>query len=44
MEIDEMSMFGDFGKKMIAARQRQAERQVCATLLGLDEETIGKAG
>jgi len=43
METD-MSVFGDFGRKVIAARQRQAERQVCATLLGLDDELIAKAG
>jgi hypothetical protein len=37
-------MFGDFGRKVIASRQRQAERQVCATLLGFDDEMIAKAG
>lgn len=39
-----MSVFGDFGRKVIASRQRQADRQVAATLLGLDEETIRRSG
>ncbi len=39
-----MSVFGDFGRKVIASRQKQAERQVCAALLSFDDKTIEKAG
>ena len=39
-----MSIFGDFGRKVIASRQRQAERQVCATLLSFDDKTLEQAG
>lgn len=39
-----MSVFGDFGRKVIASRQRQADRQVAATLLGLDDEMIRRSG
>lgn len=39
-----MSVFGDFGRKVIASRQRQAQRQVYATLLSFDDKTIEKAG
>ena len=39
-----MSLFGDFGRKFIDARTRQAERHVSSVLLGMDDETIRKAG
>ncbi len=39
-----MSVFGDFGRRVMKARQRQAERHVAATLLGFNDEVISQAG
>lgn len=39
-----MSMFADFGRRIIKARHKQAQRQVNAVLLTLDDETLRKAG
>ncbi|MGB7285622.1 MAG: hypothetical protein WBC71_01710 [Salaquimonas sp.] len=39
-----MSIFGEFGRRIIAARQRQAQRQVNATLLTLDDEILRAGG
>lgn len=39
-----MSVLGNFGRKLITARQRQANNIVYSTLLGLDDETIRSAG
>jgi len=39
-----MSLFGDFGRRVIAARHKQAQRQVNATLHHLDDETLKRAG
>ena len=39
-----MSYFGDFGRKMIAARQKQVNRYVNESLLALDDKTLTDAG
>ena len=39
-----MSFFGDFGRRVIAARQKQAQRQVNATLLTFDDESLRAHG
>lgn len=39
-----MSIFGDFGRRVIQAREKQAERQVSAVLLNFDDLTLEKAG
>lgn len=39
-----MSMFTEFGRRVINARQKHAERQVSAALLNFDDATLAKAG
>lgn len=39
-----MSFFGEFGRRVIQARQKQAQRQVNAALLTLDDETLRERG
>lgn len=39
-----MSMFTDFGRRVIRAREKQAERQVSAAMLNFDDATLAKAG
>lgn len=39
-----MSLFGEFGRRIIAARQKQAQRQVNAVLLTLDDESLAASG
>lgn len=39
-----MSIFGNLGRKMIAARQKQVNRYVNDSLLALDDKTLAEAG
>jgi hypothetical protein len=39
-----MSIFAEFGRRVIRAREKQAERQVSAAMLNFDDETLAKAG
>lgn len=39
-----MSIFGDLGRRVIEARQKQARIQVAQHLLNLDDATLGRAG
>ena len=39
-----MSMFPEFGRRVIRAREKQAERQVSAAMLHFDDATLAKAG
>lgn len=39
-----MSLFSNFGKRFIEARQRQAQIHVNSVLSGFDDETLKRAG
>jgi len=39
-----MSFLGNFGRKMVAARQKQVNRYVNESLLALDDKTLANAG
>ena len=39
-----MSVFGNFGRNLLAGRQRQANKVVYSTLLNLGDEAIREAG
>ncbi len=39
-----MSVLGNFGRNLIAGRQRQANKVVYSTLLNLDDEAIRATG
>ena len=39
-----MSIFTEFGRRVIRAREKQAERQVSAAMLHFDDATLEKAG
>jgi hypothetical protein len=39
-----MSIFGNFGRRVIEAREKQARGYVYASMLSMDDETIKNAG